>query len=133
MWYLPFQKSGPFGSFIQFAGGIKWNWGRCRSEASLFGESTPNADVAANAVAAARNWRRPNFHGVLICTPPIATVSTRCNASTVQCQRIFMSKAQRVVYAAHLLPQSFACVSDCPASIATFHVDNTESGSAYSY
>src|SRR5438045_3127183 len=33
MWYLPFQKIGPFGSFIQFFAGSKWNCGRSGSAA----------------------------------------------------------------------------------------------------
>src|SRR5216683_3403701 len=33
MWYMPFQKIGPLGSFIQFFAGSKWNWGRSGSPA----------------------------------------------------------------------------------------------------
>src|SRR6267142_3219344 len=31
MWYLPFQKIGPLGSFIQFFAGSRWNCGRSGS------------------------------------------------------------------------------------------------------
>src|SRR5271165_5742884 len=33
MWYMPFQKIGPLGSFIQFFAGSRWNWGRSGSAA----------------------------------------------------------------------------------------------------
>src|SRR5712675_284738 len=33
MWYMPFQKIGPLGSFIQFFAGSKWNRGRSGSAA----------------------------------------------------------------------------------------------------
>src|SRR6266404_5401073 len=33
MWYMPFQKIGPLGSFIQFFAGSRWNCGRSGSAA----------------------------------------------------------------------------------------------------
>src|SRR6266478_2717367 len=33
MWYMPFQKIGPLGSFIQFLAGSRWNCGRSGSAA----------------------------------------------------------------------------------------------------
>src|SRR5258708_24537355 len=40
MWYMPFQKIGPLGSFIQFFSGSKWNCGRSGSAASLRARSS---------------------------------------------------------------------------------------------
>src|SRR5580704_11353924 len=68
MWYLPRQKMGPLGSFIQFLAGRRWNWGRRGSEASCFA-SAPSSTAAKRfcgrraAIVAAvavdfRKWRR---------------------------------------------------------------------------
>src|SRR5579862_4606191 len=66
MWYLPRQKIGPLGSFIQFLAGRRWNWGRRGSEASFFWSALSSAKrfrgrKAAIVAAAAedfRKWRR---------------------------------------------------------------------------
>src|SRR5258708_30855820 len=41
MWYMPFQKIGPLGSFIQFFAGSKWNCGRSGSGARRPATSSP--------------------------------------------------------------------------------------------
>src|ERR1700691_2314840 len=66
MWYLPRQKMGPFGSFIQFLAGRRWNWGRRGSEESFCWRSSGWAERilgrrAVRVAAAAedfRKWRR---------------------------------------------------------------------------
>src|SRR5579871_1121458 len=68
MWYLPRQKMGPLGSFIQFLAGRRWNCGRRGSEASFLARAVSSsaakrfwgrraARVAA-AVVDFRKWRR---------------------------------------------------------------------------
>src|SRR6266404_3441004 len=47
MWYLPFQKIGPLGSFIQFFAGSKWNCGRSGSAARRDVKSSSRENVNA--------------------------------------------------------------------------------------
>src|SRR5580704_16908677 len=62
MWYLPRQKMGPLGSFIQFLAGRRWNWGRRGSEARLCSLARRflgwRMVRAAAAVVDLRKWRR---------------------------------------------------------------------------
>src|ERR1700761_6423595 len=73
MWYLPRQKIGPLGSFIQFLAGRRWNWGRRGSEARFFSGALSagrfcgrSVERAAAAAEDFRNARRLGMRGSVV-------------------------------------------------------------------
>src|SRR5580704_4583739 len=75
MWYLPRQKMGPLGSFIQFLAGRRWNWGRRGSEASARG--------APESLGLSRDSHSDEGEAIVVAATPVVSLLRKRRRETV--------------------------------------------------